>query len=169
MVASQTSTEIISVNVLLDRKEDCTCFQHKAVSVKMQVKEACALEETSSNPAELEVQTQLTSKVSQVGLLPSRHRALMGCQVSLLPSGHRALMGCLGCALKPDLNADPADHWASGGRGLSKSRFLIYSSGWGLGFCMSNELLVKAFLQIPKWHLKHLEFSRVQQLRSCIF
>ena len=107
MVASQTSTEIISVNVLLDRKEDCICFQHKAVSVKTQVKEACALEETSSNPAELEVQTQLTSKVSQVGLLPSRHRALMG---------------CLGSALKPDLNTD---HWASRGRGLSKCRFLI--------------------------------------------
>lgn len=166
MVASQTSTEIISVNVLLDRKEDCICFQHKAVSVKTQVKEACALEETSSNPAELEVQTQLTSKVSQVGLLPSRHRALMGCQVSLLPSGHRALMGCLGRALKPDLNTD---HWASRGRGLSKCRFLIYSSGCGLGFCMSNKLLVDAFLQIPKWHLKHLQFSQVQQLRSCIF
>lgn len=88
VVASQTSTEIISVNVLLDRKEDCTCFQHKAVSVKMQVKEACALRR--------QVQTQLNSvqkpnwpSVSQAGLLPSRHRALMGCQVSLLPSGHR--------------------------------------------------------------------------------
>lgn len=54
-------------------------FSTRRVSVKTQVKEACALEETSSNPADLEVQTQLTLKVSQVSLLPSRHRALMGC------------------------------------------------------------------------------------------
>lgn len=111
-------------------------FSKRHVSVKTQVKEASALDGTSSDPAYLKG----------------------------LPGWAR---GARAGALKLDLHGDCWTCTQMAG-GLSKCRFRVRTSGWGLRFCISNELLGDAILQIHRWHSEYLEFRQAQQLRSCI-